>query len=138
MPIPEKIIEPNHHLHASASKTSKTSSLPTSQLNKKKLYYDEPLPSASNHHHQTTSADSDQDRESEGQVKGWKESGYKIVSEVEYVDKGKVSDFYSSSLRSEKSRDYDFKTESTLYLTFLSNSLLSSFFILCPIPSYSW
>ena len=42
-------------------------------------------PSSSSNHGQTGGDDGHQ---AVGDLKGWRESGYKIVTEVEYVDKG--------------------------------------------------
>ena len=38
--------------------------------------------------------DNNHDDDDESELKGWKESGYKIVAEVEYLDKGKKCSFF--------------------------------------------
>lgn len=59
-------------------------------LKKKKLYFDEtPVAEASS---SSSSSESDED----GDLKGWRESGYKIVTEVEFVDKGELEFFFFS------------------------------------------
>lgn len=80
----EKIFEPPESEYATGLKKKK-----------KTLYYDETLDkqykpydheAAASYHYDDDEKDEKDDKE--GKVKGWRESGYKIVTEVEYNDKG--------------------------------------------------
>lgn len=83
----EKIFEPNEQYKSASSHNKK----------KTPLYYDETLTQGHDQQDQQPSATyhgpggpyaEDHDRPEDGKVKGWRESGYKIVTEVEYSDKG--------------------------------------------------